>query len=125
MLGRLVILAGVLLAATSVVARRVGAGEYVGLDHPVGELRLRLESGGRFVLQLAVWDPVVGATVGQRELSGTWRRTWRGLQLRTPARVITYSGSPKREGWIWERSSLPTFADGIRLAPVGPAPARA
>ncbi len=123
MLGRLAVIAGVLVAAVSITARRVGAGEYVGVEHPVGELRLRLEPGGAFVLQLAVWDPVVGATVAQRELTGSWRRTWRGLQLKTPARVITYSGSPDREGWIWERSSLPTFADGIRLVARGPAPA--
>lgn len=115
MLGRLAIIAGVLVAAASVAGRRVGAGEYVGHEHPAGELRLRLEPGGRFVLQLAVWDPIVGAIVGQRELTGTWRRTWRGLQLKTPARVITYSGSPERGGWTWERSSLPTFADGIRF----------
>jgi hypothetical protein len=121
MLGQLAIIAGVLIAARSAAGRRVGAGEYVGLEHPAGELRLRLESGGRFNLRLLVWDPIVGEIVGQRELTGTWRRTWRGLQLKSPARVITYSGSPEREGWIWERSSLPTFADGISLVARAPA----
>lgn len=116
--GLLGLITGALIASLSLAGRRIGAGEYIGLDHPRGELRLHLERGGAFVLRLNVWDSVVGAAVSERELTGTWHRTWRGMQLTTPARVITYSGVPERgEPWIWERSSLPTFADGITLVP--------
>jgi hypothetical protein len=119
-MGLLGLITGALVAALSLTGRRIGAGEYVGQDHPAGRLLLRLDPGGAFVLRLDVWDSVVGTAVSERELTGTWRRTWRGLQLKAPARVITYSGVPERgEGWVWERSSLPTFADGITLVRAG------
>ena len=92
------------------------AREFVGLDHPAGELRLELGRGGRFRLTLAIWDPVVGAVAGWRELSGRWRSEGVQLELHTPARQIHYrideSGT-----LVWQRSNLPTFADGIALRP--------
>lgn len=117
MVSRIVTLAlGVVLAALPAAGRRVRAGEFVGVNHPAGELRLRLEPGGRFLLLLSVWDPVVGAFVANRELAGHWRCTLRGIQLRAPSRTLTYVGSTDAGGgWRWERSSLPTFADGIVL----------
>jgi hypothetical protein len=107
-----------LLAGVTAAGRRARPGEYVGLDHPSGELRLRLEPDGRFSLRLAVWDSVVGEFVGQRELVGKWRRCWEGLELRAPGRQVVYSRARGSVGgWIWLRSSLPTFADGFALLP--------
>lgn len=118
MLRFLAVLSVALLAAVTAAGRRTRSGEYVGMDHPAGELRLRLEPDGRFSLRLAVWDAVVGDFVSQRELTGEWRMLWRGLELRAAGRQVVYSRSrlPGR-GWIWQRSTLPTFADGVALLP--------
>ena len=107
-----------LLTALVSVGRRIKCGEYVGLGHPSGELRLRLDPDGRFSLRLAVWDPVVGEFIDGRELTGEWRRRFDGLELRATARRIIYSRAfDASGGWIWRRSDLPTFADGIALRP--------
>ena len=107
---------GLLLAAIPALGRRTHAGEYVASEHPAGELRLRLQRDGVFVLRLAVWDPVVRSFVAEREHIGRWRCTVHGIELRTSTRRIRYTrfDSPTR-GWKWERSNLPTFADGISL----------
>ena len=93
--------------------------EYRGIDHPAGELRLTLSKSGDFSLRLAIWDPVVGAVAGHRELTGTWRCTDTGVELASATRAIEYVAA-EREGMapllVWRRSSLPTFADGIALA---------
>jgi hypothetical protein len=110
-----------LSAAIVIPFRRLRSEEYVGIDHPAGELRLSLGSGGRFVLTLALWDPVVGMVVSRRELAGRWRRAWGVLELHASDRRLTYRGSQRRGvGWVWQRSDLPTFADGIALVPVPP-----
>jgi hypothetical protein len=107
-----------LLAALLSVGRRIRVSEYVGMDHPSGELRLRLEPNGKFSLRLAVWDPVVGEFIDGRELSGEWRHRMGGLELNAAGRRVIYARAPDAGGgWIWRSSSLPTFADGIALMP--------
>ena len=107
---------GVFLAAVPAAGRRVRAGDYIGTEHPSGELRLQLRRSGDFLLRLSVWDPVVRAYVAERELAGRWRCTLRGIVLVAPARTIRYDlVSEPPQGWRWERSNLPTFADGITL----------
>src|SRR5687768_8393311 len=114
----LAVLSIALFSAVIAAGRRARAGEYVGMDHPAGELHLRLEPGGRFSLRLAVWDAVVGEFVSQRELTGEWLPRWRGLELRAAGRQLVYSrGRFGVRGWIWQRSTLPTFADGVALLP--------
>jgi hypothetical protein len=108
--------AGALFAIIPAAGRRACAGDFIGVNHPVGELRLELKSGGAFVLRLSVWDPVVEAFVANRELAGRWRCTMRGIELRAPTRTLWYMRSGARgSDWIWERSTLPTFADGFVL----------
>ena len=107
---------GALLAIVPAAGRRVRAGDFVGVNHPAGELRLQLAPSGHFTLRLAVWDPVVGAFVATRELAGRWRCTLRGVELRAPTRTLRYvPATGGRDGWAWERSTMPTFADGILL----------
>ena len=89
-------------------------GEFVGVDHPAGELRLSLGGDGRFRLRLAIWDPVVGAVAGTRELAGRWRQTRDGLTLVTPTRRLDY-WIDAEGALVWRRSALPTFADGVTL----------
>jgi hypothetical protein len=123
MLRFLAVLSLALLAAVVGAGRRTRTGEYVGMDHPSGELRLRLEPDGHFTLKLAVWDAVVGDFVSQRELAGEWRMRWRGLELRAAGRRLVYSRAHVLgRGWIWQRSTLPTFADGVALLPERRAP---
>ena len=118
MIRPLAIAAVALLTALVSVGRRIRSGEYVGLGHPSGELRLRLDPDGRFSLRLAVWDPVVGEFIDGRELTGEWRRRFDGLELRAAARRVIYSRARDASGgWLWRRSNLPTFADGIALRP--------
>ena len=107
-----------LLTAFFAAGRRIRPGEYVGMEHPSGELHLRLDPDGRFSLRLAVWDPVVGELVDGRELTGEWRQRLDGLELRAAGRRVIYSRARDASGgWRWRRSSLPTFADGIALIP--------
>ena len=107
---------GALLAIVPAAGRRVRAGDFVGVNHPAGELRLQLKPGGAFMLRLSVWDPVVGAFVANRELVGRWSCTVRGIRLRAPTRTLWYVRSAEQDSaWIWERSTMPTFADGIVL----------
>ncbi len=118
MLRSLAVLSVALVATAVAAGRRARAGDFVGLDHPAGELRLRLAPDGRFSLILAVWDAVVGDFVGQRELAGEWSARGRALELSASGRRVVYArarwGAP---GWIWQRSTLPTFADGVALLP--------
>lgn len=88
---------------------------YAGVDHPQGQLRVRLYGDGRFHMTLALWDPVVGAVVGEKSLRGEWRRSRDVLELRSAARHIVYHRSEKEVEWVWRQSDLPTFADGIAL----------
>jgi hypothetical protein len=107
-----------LVAAVVAIGRRIRPGDLVGKDHPSGELRLRLDADGCFSLRLAVWDAVVGDLVDGRELRGGWRQRFGELELRAAGRLIVYArASDPTGGWIWRRSSLPTFADGIALIP--------
>ncbi len=111
---------GALAALVVVVARRRRPRELVGVEHPAGEMRLLLEPDGRFALRLLVWDQVAGAVVGSRELAGRWRRTSEGLELRAPGRTVVYARAAEPAGaFVWRRSSLPTFADGIALVRAG------
>ena len=114
-----------LLGVAGLSRRRVRTEEYVGVDHPSGELRLSLAPEGRFRLTLALWDPVVEAPVGRRELEGRWRRAGDTLELRAATRRLTYRRArPPEAGWVWARSDLPTFADGVALAPARDAAGR-
>jgi hypothetical protein len=99
--------------------RRFSSAEFRGDRHPAGELTLILGARGDFRLSLAIWDPVVRVEVCEREIVGRWHRGFRRLELRAPTRRIIYrcASSPAR-GWIWQMSTLPTFADGIALVPV-------
>ena len=107
-----------LIAAIVIPGRRLRLEEYVGASHPSGEIRLSLAPAGEFRLTMAVWDPVVGAVVSHREMVGRWRRAWGMLELRSSTRRVVYRSAQRRgAGWIWQRSSLPTFADGIPLVP--------
>ena len=97
-------------------------GEYAGVEHPDGELRLHLAASGSFRLWLAVWDPVVGVVAGNRELSGRWQLTADGMELVTPVRRIGYHIDEEHGGaLVWRRSSWPTFADGFTLSVRGDA----
>lgn len=96
-------------------------GEYVGVEHPDGELRLQLDASGSFRMWLAVWDAVVGAVAGNRELAGRWHLTADGMELVAPARRIDYHIDEEQGGaLVWRRSSWPTFADGFTLVPSKP-----
>ena len=108
---------GTLLAVIPAAGRRIRAGDFVGVNHPAEKLSLRLERSGRFALRLSVWDPVVGAFVATRELTGRWRCTLSGgIKLCGPTRTLWYGpSSGASDGWVWERSTMPTFADGIVL----------
>lgn len=107
-------IAGAVILST----RKPRAGEYVGVNHPGGEMRLTLAPAGEFRMTLSVWDPVVGTAVTTREIVGRWRRVWGKLELRSQTRKLVYQGAA-RDGarWVWKQSNLPTFADGIVLVP--------
>ena len=107
-------LAAALDRAAFVLRRWIGPAEYRGIDHPAGELRLELRRDGTFRLRLAVWDPVVGAVAGHRELLGRWSRRDDQLELLARTRRLEYRALAGGE-LVWQRSSLPTFADGIAL----------
>lgn len=86
------------------------------MDAAARGLRLYLSDHHRFLIRLAVSDPVVGTIVTHRELAGTWRRTADGLELRAPERTLEYVWSRDRTDMlVWLSSSLPTFADGLTL----------
>jgi hypothetical protein len=99
--------------------------EYVSTDCPTGEITLTLASDGGFTLALAVWDPVVRDYVGWRTLTGRWMIGSGHLVLSAHARDLSYGlvsadGSTSDDtahipALRWERSSLPTFADGFDL----------
>lgn len=108
------IAADIIGRGVSRLRRRVRPGDYVGLDHPTGELRLALRRGGRFRLSLAIWDPVVQGIAGRRELVGRWRVHGTTLELAAPARRLMYRAVEGGD-LEWYKSSLPTFADGISL----------
>jgi hypothetical protein len=138
--GKLVEVANRLAHVLRLSLRRARPEEYVATDHPAGELRLRLDPDGRFALGLAVWDPVVRTVAGHRQLRGEWRESAGTLELRSATRELVYRRSPPRRGFvaslryaldpgagelgatravlIWERSNLPTFADGVTLGAV-------
>lgn len=104
-------------AVVVVVRHRRRFEVYRGIEHPQGALEVMLLGDGRFVMTLALWDPVVGAMVGEKSLRGEWRRTGDVLELRSEARHIVYHRSGGADiVWIWRQSDLPTFADGIALA---------
>jgi hypothetical protein len=104
-------------AVVVVVRHRRRFEVYRGVEHPQGALELLLLGDGRFVMTLALWDPVVGAMVGEKSLAGEWRRTGDILELRSESRHIVYHRSGGTDAvWIWRQSDLPTFADGIALA---------
>ena len=107
-----------LIAAMMLPNRKQRAEEYVGVNHPGGEMRLLLAPAGEFRLTLSVWDPVVGGVVARRELVGRWRRAWGMLELQSATRKVVYRGAQQEgRGWVWKHSNLPTFADGIPLVP--------
>jgi hypothetical protein len=138
--GKLVQVANRLAHVLRLSLRRARSEEYVATDHPAGELRLRLDPDGRFALGLAVWDPVVRTVAGHRQLRGEWRESAGMLELRSATRELVYRRRPPRLGFvaslrhalhagaadagtartllIWERSNLPTFADGVTLGAV-------
>ena len=103
--------------------------EYVSTDCPTGQITLSLASDGGFTLALAIWDPVVRDHVGWRTLTGHWSIEDGHLVLSGHARDISYgfgSSEGSSAGEIgdvaalhWERSSLPTFADGFDLVARG------
>ena len=99
--------------------------EYVSTDCPTGQITLTLSSDGGFTLALAIWDPVVRDYVGWRTLTGRWEIESGHLMLTAHARNLAYGlisedGSADEDAsripaLRWERSSLPTFADGFDL----------
>ncbi len=99
--------------------------EYVSTDCPTGQITLTLTRDGGFTLALAIWDPVVRDHVGWRTLSGNWDADEERLTLSSRARELTYGLGPLESAAArgprivpvlrWERSSLPTFADGFDL----------
>ena len=104
--------------------------EYVSTDCPAGQITLTLARDGGFTLALAIWDPVVRDHVGWRTLTGRWTLGSDRLLLTAHARNLSYSlvardGSSLHEGdpavpvLHWERSNLPTFADGFDLVARG------
>jgi hypothetical protein len=103
--------------------------EYVSTDCPTGQITLTLASDGGFTLALAIWDPVVRDHVGWRTLTGRWAIEDGHLVLSAHARNLSYglisAPWPTAEGAShvpalhWERSSLPTFADGFDLVARG------
>ena len=107
-----------LVAEIVTSSRRHRSAAFVGVDHPSGEMRLTLAPAGEFRLTLALFDPVVGSVVEQKELAGRWRRAHGVLELRSPTRELDYRPATRgHPGWVWKRSNLPTFADGIALTP--------
>lgn len=108
-------------------ARHGLAARYVSTDCPVGDITLTLGEDGGFLLVLAIWDPVVRDHVGRRMLRGHWRFTDECVELDAGARRLRYrlappsdaqdpaSASRTRSVLRWERSDLPTFADGFTL----------
>ena len=99
--------------------------EYVSIDCPAGQITLTLARDGGFTLALAIWDPVVRDYVGWRTLTGHWTLEHEHLVLAAHARKLSYGvvpGSETENGvdaslptLHWERSNLPTFADGFDL----------
>jgi hypothetical protein len=99
--------------------------EYVSTDCPSGQITLTLSRDGGFILALAIWDPVVRDHVGWRTLTGRWTMESGRLVLSAHARDLSYSlvsgdgtatdGALRVPGLHWERSNLPTFADGFDL----------
>jgi hypothetical protein len=99
--------------------------EYVSTDCPTGQITLTLSRDGGFTLALAIWDPVVRDHVGWRTLNGNWNAGEERLTLSSRARELSYGlefeeGASAPDSRIatvlhWERSSLPTFADGFDL----------
>lgn len=94
-------------------------------DCPSGQITLTLARDGGFTLALAIWDPVVRDHVGWRTLTGRWTLERERLVLAGQARNLSYGVVPEVEaaGGVdtpvaalhWERSNLPTFADGFDL----------
>ena len=104
--------------------------EYVSTDCPTGQITLTLARDGGFTLALAIWDPVVRDHVGWRTLTGRWTLENERLVLTAHARNISYGliahedssprdGDPTVPVLHWERSNLPTFADGFDLVARG------
>jgi hypothetical protein len=101
----------------------------VSTDCPAGQITLTLSHDGGFTLALAIWDPVVRDYVGWRTLSGRWTLERERLVLASHARNLSYGMVPTSEGagnddppiatLHWERSNLPTFADGFDLVARG------
>lgn len=99
--------------------------EYVSTDCPAGQITLTLARDGGFTLALAIWDPVVRDHVGWRTLTGRWSIHDGRLVLSAHTRNLSYglipgdddsAGAPPSVPVLhWERSSLPTFADGFDL----------
>jgi hypothetical protein len=95
----------------------------VSTDCPTGQITLTLSNDGGFTLALAIWDPVVRDHVGWRTLTGRWTVDAGHLTLSAHARHLSYaligrdalSDTPHITVLRWERSSLPTFADGFDL----------
>lgn len=103
--------------------------EYVSTDCLTGQITLTLARDGGFTLALAIWDPVVRDHVGWRTLTGRWSIEDGHLVLAGHARDLSYAlipaddhaaeGDPRIHDLHWERSSLPTFADGFDLVAKG------
>jgi hypothetical protein len=131
----LTMLAFVPALARSVQSRGAGgarkrhglAARYVSTDCPVGDITLTLGDDGAFLLVLAIWDPVVRDHVGRRMLRGNWRFVDECVELDAGARRLRYrlaapsdaqdtAPTPRASSTLrWERSDLPTFADGFTL----------
>ena len=97
--------------------------KYTSTEPGSGELTLTMESTGEFTLVLAIWDSVVLECVGQQVLQGRWTFRENRLRLDAPTRRLVYrlvpddtAGRGSSSVLRWERSDLPTFADGFALA---------
>ena len=99
--------------------------EYVSIDCPAGDITLRLEETGKFLLELKHWDPKLNRHTFSETISGKWRLSGKQLLLSGNS-SISYKRefiamtighhSASIDSFVWEHSSVHTFADKYSLA---------
>jgi len=98
--------------------------EYVSVDCPEGDITLKLETTGVFLLVLKHWDAKLSRHTSSETLSGNWSISGRQLSLsgssnvvykREPTAMTVGPHSASIDGFVWVQSSAPTFADKYDL----------